>query len=73
MSATLTVALWDRYSGWRCITPIILTVTTRWSTKSRRSIRQFRREYIQFPPFGPEHLVNSLRHLAELVAPTSQA
>jgi hypothetical protein len=24
------------------------------------------REYIQFPPFGPEHLVNSLRHLAEL-------
>ena len=27
------------------------------------------REYIQFPPFGPEHLVNSLRHLAELAAP----
>jgi hypothetical protein len=26
-----------------------------------------RREYIQFPPFGPEHLANSLRHLAELV------
>ncbi|MFG3601285.1 SRPBCC family protein [Micromonospora chersina] len=26
------------------------------------------REYIQFPPFGPEHLANSLRHLAELAA-----
>ncbi|MGQ0480696.1 MAG: polyketide cyclase [Pseudonocardia sp.] len=24
------------------------------------------REYIQFPPFGPEHLTNSLSHLAEL-------
>jgi len=26
---------------------------------------------IQFPPFGPEHLPNSLRHLAELAAPAS--
>jgi hypothetical protein len=24
---------------------------------------------IQFPPFGPEHLINSLRHLAGLAAP----
>ncbi len=24
------------------------------------------REYLQFPPFGPDHLVNSLRHLSEL-------
>jgi hypothetical protein len=24
------------------------------------------REYIQFPPFGPDHLLNSLHHLAEL-------
>ena len=24
------------------------------------------REYIQFPPFGPEHLINSLQHLADL-------
>jgi hypothetical protein len=31
------------------------------------------REYIQFPPFGPEHLTNSLHHLAEIAAPTSQA
>ena len=28
---------------------------------------------IQFPPFGPEHLANSLHHLAELAGPTSGA
>jgi hypothetical protein len=28
---------------------------------------------IQFPPFGPEHLTNSLHHLAELAGPTSGA
>lgn len=27
------------------------------------------REYLTFPPFGPEHLPNSLRHLAELATP----
>jgi hypothetical protein len=26
------------------------------------------REYIQFPPFGPDHLDNSLQHLSDLVA-----
>ncbi|MBV9919781.1 MAG: SRPBCC family protein [Pseudonocardia sp.] len=26
------------------------------------------REYISFPPFGPEHLTNSLSHLAEVVS-----
>ncbi|MEU1687041.1 hypothetical protein [Micromonospora sp. NPDC005707] len=31
------------------------------------------RGHIQFPPFAPEHLTNSLRHLAELAAPTSRA
>jgi hypothetical protein len=25
------------------------------------------REYIQFPPFGPDHLDNSLQRLSELV------
>ena len=29
------------------------------------------RERIQFPPFGPSHLVNSLHHLAELAAPAT--
>jgi hypothetical protein len=28
---------------------------------------------IQFPPFGPEHLINSLHHLAGLAAPTARA
>ncbi|WP_218009673.1 SRPBCC family protein [Actinomadura kijaniata] len=26
------------------------------------------REYLRFPPFGPDHLAGSLRHLAELAA-----
>jgi hypothetical protein len=29
-------------------------------------VPSFLREHITFPPFGPEHLDNSLRHLAEL-------
>ena len=39
-----------------------VTLTYDWS-----AVPQFIRERgIQFPPFGPEHLTNSLRHLAEL-------
>jgi hypothetical protein len=38
-----------------------VTLTYDWSAAP-----QFVREYIQFPPFGPEHLTNSLHHLAEL-------
>jgi hypothetical protein len=45
-----------------------VTLTYDWSAVPR-SIR----EYLEFPPFGPEHLTNSLRHLAELAAPTSGA
>ncbi len=45
-----------------------VTLTYDWS-----AVPQFIREYIQFPPFGPEHLTNSLHHLAELAAPTSRA
>jgi uncharacterized protein YndB with AHSA1/START domain len=40
-----------------------VTLTYDWS-----AVPRFRREYIQFPPFGPDHLINSLRHLGELVA-----
>ncbi len=44
-----------------------VTLTYDWS-----AVPQFIRERgIQFPPFGPEHLTNSLRHLAELAAPTT--
>ncbi|MFI6562210.1 polyketide cyclase [Streptomyces sp. NPDC050534] len=45
-----------------------VTLTYDWS-----AVPGFRREYIQFPPFGPEHLINSLRHLAELAAAVSRA
>jgi uncharacterized protein YndB with AHSA1/START domain len=43
-----------------------VTLTYDWS-----AVPQSIREYLQFPPFGPEHLINSLRHLAGLAAPTS--
>lgn len=38
-----------------------VTLTYDWS-----AVPPFLREHIQFPPFGPEHLDNSLTHLAEL-------
>jgi hypothetical protein len=41
-----------------------VTLTYDWS-----AVPQFIRERgIQFPPFGPEHLPNSLQHLSDLVA-----
>jgi uncharacterized protein YndB with AHSA1/START domain len=41
-----------------------VTLTYDWS-----AVPQFIRDRgIQFPPFGPDHLINSLHHLAELVA-----
>jgi uncharacterized protein YndB with AHSA1/START domain len=45
-----------------------VTLTYDWS-----AVPQSIREYLQFPPFGPEHLTNSLHHLAELAAPTPGA
>ena len=45
-----------------------VTLTYDWS-----AVPQFIRDRgIKFPPFGPEHLTNSLHHLAELAAPTSR-
>ena len=44
-----------------------VTLSYDWS-----AVPQFIRERgIHFPPFGPEHLINSLHHLAELAAPTT--
>jgi hypothetical protein len=43
----------------------VLAVT--WSTRSAVS-QAVRERMPRFPPFGPEHLGNSLRHLAELAA-----
>lgn len=40
-----------------------VTLTYDWS-----AVPQSIREYLHFPPFGPEHLTNSLHHLAELAA-----
>ena len=45
-----------------------VTLTYDWS-----AVPQVIRENIQFPPFGPEHLTNSLQHLAELATSTSRA
>ncbi|GGL91364.1 activator of HSP90 ATPase [Streptomyces fumigatiscleroticus] len=45
-----------------------VTLTYDWS-----AVPQSIREYLRFPPFGPDHLTDSLHHLAELVAPTSGA
>ncbi len=39
-----------------------VTLSYDWS-----AVPAYVREYLQFPPFGPEHLINSLRHLSELV------
>ncbi len=41
-----------------------VTLTYDWS-----AVPAYIREYVQFPPFGPEHLPNSLHHLAALAAP----
>ncbi|MGC7100959.1 polyketide cyclase [Amycolatopsis lurida] len=38
-----------------------VTLSYDWS-----AVPAYIREYLQFPPFGPDHLINSLRHLAEL-------
>lgn len=38
-----------------------VTLTYDWS-----AVPRYIREYLQFPPFGPEHLTNSLHHLAKL-------
>ncbi|MBL8927684.1 MAG: polyketide cyclase [Pseudonocardia sp.] len=45
-----------------------VTLTYDWS-----AVPQSIREHIPFPPFGPEHLTNSLRHLAELAASAARA
>ncbi|MFD6794024.1 MULTISPECIES: polyketide cyclase [Prauserella salsuginis group] len=44
-----------------------VTLTYDWS-----AVPESVRSYLRFPPFGPEHLPNSLRHLADLAARTSR-
>jgi hypothetical protein len=58
---------------WRYdLTPLGPSETEVTHTYDWSAVPQSVREYIQFPPFGPEHLTNSLHHLAELAAPTSR-
>ena len=45
-----------------------VTLTYDWS-----AVPQLLREHIQFPPFAPEHLTDSLNHLAELTASASSS
>ncbi|MHB9856023.1 polyketide cyclase [Streptomyces krungchingensis] len=45
-----------------------VTLTYDWS-----AVPQSIREYLRFPPFGPDHLPGSLQHLAELAAPPCRA
>jgi hypothetical protein len=60
-----------RFGGWNWrydLTPAgpaktTVTLSYDWSAASKST-----RELIGFPPFPPEHLANSLAHLAELVA-----
>ena len=44
-------------------TTVTLTLTYDWS-----AVPPHVREYLQFPPFGQDHLDNSLQHLSDLVA-----
>jgi hypothetical protein len=44
-----------------------VTLTYDWSAVPQRI-----REYLHFPPFAPDHLANSLRHLAVLATATPQ-
>ena len=62
-----------RHSGVTDLAPLgpseaEVTLTYDWS-----AVPQSIREYLHFPPFGPEHLTNSLHHLAELAVPKSRA
>jgi hypothetical protein len=64
------------FGGWMWrydLTPLGTSETEVALTYDWSAVPQNIRERIQFPPFGPDHLINSLHHLAELAAPTSRA
>lgn len=53
---------------WRYdLTPAGSSQTTVTLSYDWSAVPQFLRDEIQFPPFNPDHLDNSLRHLAEIV------
>ena len=60
-----------RFGGWSWrydLTPAGPATTTVTLTYDWSAASQATRDLIGFPPFPPEHLVDSLAHLAELVA-----
>ena len=60
------------FGGWTWrydLTPVSQSVTEVKLTYDWSAVPQLPRERIQFPPFHPDHLCNSLDHLAALVAP----
>jgi hypothetical protein len=65
------------FGGWLWrydLTPLSPSETAVTLSYDWSAVPQYIRERgIQFPPFGPEHLINSLHHLAELAAPASLA
>lgn len=59
-----------RFGGWKWrydLTPAGPTSTTVTLTYDWSAVSQATRQRIGFPPFPPDHLANSLAHLAELV------
>jgi hypothetical protein len=60
-----------RFGGWTWrydLTPAGPSTTTVTLTYDWSAVDETTRERIGFPPFPPEHLGNSLAHLADLVA-----
>jgi hypothetical protein len=59
------------FGGWLWrydLTPLDPSTTEVTLTYDWSAVPGYIREYLQFPPFGPDHLINSLHHLAELAA-----
>ena len=60
-----------KFGGWIWrydLAPLAASETEVRLTYDWSAVPQDIREYLQFPPFGTEHLTNSLHHLAELVS-----
>ena len=54
---------------WRYdLTPLGPSTTEVTHTYDWSAVPGYVREYLQFPPFGPDHLVNSLHHLSGLAS-----
>ncbi|GAA3650473.1 hypothetical protein C8D88_12431 [Lentzea atacamensis] len=57
------------FGGWLWrydLTPLRPSATDVTLTYDWSAVPPSIREYLEFPPFGPDHLANSLQHLAEL-------